>query len=157
VIDKDQLKLDIIRPVLQEMDMWSPSAEVLLLGTCATESNLGEYIKQIKGPALGIYQMESTTYIDIWTNFLKYRPELVNRILKVCNYKEEPFAEELIYNLKLATIFARLQYYRQKESLPDHNNIYGLAKYYKKYYNTENGKGSVGKFLNDYDKYIKES
>ena len=41
-IDKDQLRELIIRPTLEELDLWSPEAEDLLMGTAAVESNLGQ-------------------------------------------------------------------------------------------------------------------
>ena len=40
------------------------------------------------------------------------------------------------------------------EKLPNSYDIEGLAKYWKKYYNTEGGKGTVEKFIEKYEKYV---
>lgn len=67
-INCEQLRLYVIRPTLEKIELWSEAAENLLLGTTAQESHMGTYIKQVgKGPALGIYQMEPATHKDIWT------------------------------------------------------------------------------------------
>ena len=64
----------IIEPTLEAIGMNSTSAVELLLGTMATESWAGTYIKQIKnGPALGVYQMEPATHDDIVINYLNHR------------------------------------------------------------------------------------
>ena len=43
----------VIRPSLKPLGLYSLEAEQLLLGTAAVESQLGFYLHQIKGPALG--------------------------------------------------------------------------------------------------------
>ena len=48
----------------------------LLVGTACVESNCGEYIKQINGPACGIFQIEPNTAKDIQENYIKYKPDL---------------------------------------------------------------------------------
>ena len=48
----------------------------LLVGTACVESNCGEYIKQINGPACGIFQIEPNTAKDIQENYIKYNPYL---------------------------------------------------------------------------------
>ena len=51
-------------------------AAVLLTGsgTAAVESRMGTYLRQIGGPALGIWQVEPATHLDCWDNWLDYRP-----------------------------------------------------------------------------------
>ena len=72
-INTKHLRLYIIRPTLQKINLWSEAAENLLLGTAAQESLLGTYLKQNgNGPALGIYQMEPNTHKDIWIHYLNY-------------------------------------------------------------------------------------
>ena len=69
MIDNKQLRECIIKPTLDSLQMYSQAAEELLVFTCACESLGGTYLKQVKGPALGIYQMEPATYQDIWENY----------------------------------------------------------------------------------------
>jgi hypothetical protein len=57
----------LIKTVLINFDPFlaSLNAIQLLMGTAAQESHLGTYLKQINGPALGVFQMEPNTEIDI--------------------------------------------------------------------------------------------
>ena len=57
------LRVEVIRPALRALDLWSPAAEDLVLGTAAQESGLA-YLRQIGGgPALGLWQIEPATQI----------------------------------------------------------------------------------------------
>jgi len=130
---------DIIRPTLVYFEMSSVNAEVLLLGTANAESNL-TYLKQLNnGPALGPYQMEPKTEKDIWDNYLKYRPDLANRVAKFI-LPGLPRTMQLKGNLYYATIMARLHYKRVKYALPKADDPFGMAKYHKDHYNTSSGK-----------------
>ena len=150
-MNKDQLK-NLIESTLKGIGKYSPEAVDLLMGTAAQESNLGYYIKQLgNGLALGIFQTEPNTFIDICNNYLRYRDSVRQSILKECRvHILEP--EMLEYNLKVAICFARLQYLRQKGSIP--TDIEGMAKYYKEHYNTPLGKATEEEFINNYKKYV---
>lgn len=166
-LNKQQLKDLIINPTLMEMgpQFASPYAVELLLGTAAQESHLGEYIKQLgNGPALGIYQMEPATYRDIWENFIRYRHEIKRALVRMfpdistrraSDVSEwqliPPPAERMIYDLKFATVMARLHYYRVDEPLPRDPQEYAM--YWKTYYNTEEGKGTVAEFLHNWARF----
>jgi hypothetical protein len=136
----------IIKPTLQYLDLYSKSAENLLMGTAAQETKLGRYLKQINGPAEGIYQMEPRTHEDIWNNFLPYKIPLKEKILQFATPRED----ELVWNLAYATAMVRIHYLRVTEPLPHEDDIEGLAKYWKDYYNTRLGKGTVNEFINNY-------
>ena len=70
-----QIRSMVIRPALSKINLWSPSAEELVLGTAIVESGL-TYIRQWgDGPALGLWQVEPSTRNDLYTNFLNYRPD----------------------------------------------------------------------------------
>lgn len=155
-IDIDQLRLYIIEPVLKQLNMYSDAAINLMLGTAAQESGCGHYIHQIKGPALGIYQMEPATHDDIWNNFIAYHPNykyIVELYLSTHNVSTHN-SDEIIWNLKYATAMCRLKYFRVPKKLPEANDIIGLATYWKNYYNTEKGKGTISAFIHNYNKYI---
>ena len=60
-IDINQFREEVVRPVLQDLKMYSPVAENLIMGTAAQESGF-TYIKQLGGgPALGMFQVEPAT------------------------------------------------------------------------------------------------
>lgn len=149
-INSQQLLEYVINPTLDMLGLNSPVAARLLLGTCAQESHMGTYIKQIKGPALGIYQMEPATHADIKQNFLTYKPELLAKINRLGDGADT----SLIYNLAYATALCRIHYFRVKAPLPDGNDLNGLAYYWKKYYNTPQGKGTEQEFIENYRRYV---
>lgn len=139
------------------MGMYSKSAEELLMLTAAVETNLGEYIKQINGPARGIFQVEPLTYNDIMYRWLpSASDDMRNKVeafekafVGMCN------ADTMVYNLKYAIIVTRLFYYRVPKPLPAHDDVHGLATYWKNHYNTKAGKGTVAKAVEKYKKFVK--
>lgn len=152
-INKDQLRDLVIIPTLHEIGLFSNSAVNLLLGTAAQESHLGTYIHQMKGPALGIYQLEPFSHDDIYENVLKYHPVLKERVLKFL-IPGISTHENLIGNLFYATAMARIQYWREPSKLPEADDIKGLAYYWDKYYNKNPDKGFPDEFIKNYNVYV---
>ena len=154
-INPKQLRELVIIPTLQYLNPvipYSIEAVDLLCMTAAHESLNGTYLKQIKGPALGIYQMEPATHDDIWDNFLSHR-KILSQLVSGFDL------DELVTDLKYATAMARVHYYRVPEALPkrkdtgpDSDYIYHLAKYAKRHYNTELGKATEDDY---FDAFIK--
>jgi hypothetical protein len=144
----------LVESTLKEIDLYSKNAEELLMGTAAQEGHMGEYRIQLGGgPALGIMQIEPTTHDDCWTNFLNYKHELKSRILTVSGLKE-PSVEALQNNDIYSICIARVKYYRDREPIPDYKDLEGLAKYWKRVYNSEKGKGKPEEFIKNYKKYV---
>lgn len=153
MINAEQLRSLIIKPTLLDLVMYSEDAEELLMFTCAVESNGGEYLKQIKGPALGIYQMEPETYNDIWENYIKRKTYVSLILLSNFDSSRMPPEDRLVYDLRFATAMARLHYARIPEKLPSKDDVVGMWEYYKKYYNTVNGKAEHDTAIAKYVKY----
>lgn len=152
MIDSKQLLTWVIRPVLKDLDLWSVPAERLVLGTAAVESECGRWLAQIGGPALGAWQMEPASHDDIHDNFLKFRPELQKKVLRWnINAAMDEAAEEMAGNLYYACAMARIQYLRDPAPIPD--DLLGQSKYYKRVYNTEQGKGSADGYRMAWDKF----
>lgn len=149
----------VLRPALQPLGLWSDTAELLLLGTAAQESQF-RHLEQIGGgPALGLYQMEPATHDDIWENWLKYRPVWNARARWWGSSASvpgsvRPQADEVTWNLRYATVMARLHYYRVKERLPA-SYPHTLARYWKIHYNTTHGGGLPEEFVANYERYVK--
>lgn len=124
----------------------------LLMGTCAQESHLGKYRKQIGGgPALGIYQMEPATFDDIVENYLSFNPSLKSKIMEVSGVRDLK-ARDLVNNDKLSTCMARVHYLRVKEAIPF--SLEGQARYWKKYYNTPLGAGTEEEYKSNYKNLV---
>ena len=129
---------EVVIPTLKELDMYSEEACLLVVGTAIQENRL-HYLKQIpSGIAKGICQMEEATHDDIWDNFLKYKPEIKEKLMGLTNQSMD-LVDQLKGNLYYAVAMCRIHYYRVSEPLP--NDLAGMARYWKKYYNTELGKG----------------
>lgn len=143
----------VLRPTLMDMDMWSASAEKLLLMTACHESMGFRHRKQLGGgPARGFYQMEPATLEDLYLNYLDYRPDLKALLDR---FKPHPdcTVEEALLDDRFATAAARLKYCREPEALPPVEENNQFARYWKSYWNTYLGKGTVLKFLQDWDAY----
>lgn len=134
-----QFRQLIIKSSLNDLLLYSQEAEELLVFTCATESLGGTYLHQVNGPALGIYQMEPTTYNDIWQNYIYPNGALALRLFANFNISSVPSEDRLIYDLRFATAMARIHFRRIKSPLPLSNNLDSIWDYYKQYYNTLNG------------------
>jgi hypothetical protein len=163
-MNPNQLLEYIIKPTLKALDLWSPAAGMLLMGTCAQESAMGKYIHQLgNGPALGIYQMEPITHFDIWSNFLKYKQGLSDRILDMVppNMIKKDGSTGVVYgssmylmdSLVYATAMTRVHYLRVKSPMPT-EDLDEVAAYWKEHYNTPLGKGTVEEFKSNYVKYV---
>ena len=50
MLEPQQVRSLVIRPVIRRLGLWSPAAERLLLGTALTESGL-RHLRQVRGPA----------------------------------------------------------------------------------------------------------
>lgn len=124
----------------------------MIIETACVESNCGEYIKQLKGPACSIFQIEPNTAKDIIQNFIvknRLRLQNFNRLYN----SNLTLEQNLCTNLMFAIFMCRCFYLRIKEPIP--STIELRAKYWKKYYNTEKGKGTVEKYIKAVEKFYK--
>jgi hypothetical protein len=163
-MDRKQLTRYVIDPVLQGIELFSPSARDLILGTCQQESQMGQYIAQNGGPALGIYQCEPNTLKDIWTNWLKYNAFAFANLIKVSNASglridvcTDP--NLLVYNLNFATAICRFHYERVKQEIPINTGnkqqyIQDLANYYKTHYNTALGAANMSMVIANFNTVV---
>ncbi len=146
-----QFQLYIVQPTLKSLDLYSKVAERLVIGTALAESGL-VYLDQVEkggdrnpGPSFGLFQMEAATYHDICNNFLKYKPDLqlkVNRLI----IGDLSAPEQMAGNLYYAAAMCRIHYYRRPEALPRADDLASIAGYWKKFYNTSAGKGTIQGF-----------
>lgn len=143
-IDPAQLRQYVVVPVLDQLGLLSDTAVNLVLGTAMHESHL-TYLHQIGGPALGLWQMEPFTHDDCWSNFLFFRTDLAAIIRSIAG-SQKPAAEDMIGDLRYACAMARIRYRRVPGGLPL-NTPKALTAYWKQYYNTPLGKGTIEQAL----------
>ena len=133
----------IIEWTLNYMDMHSEEACDLIFRTGMAETGY-RHLEQIKGPAIGFFQVEPDTMHDIIDNYVNYRPEIKTRLYAL-GYDDTNSVERTMSNIALQVAFCRLSYRRDKHAIP--KDIEGQAAYWKRVYNTELGKGTVEHFL----------
>lgn len=125
------------------------------MGTAAQESRL-KYVHQIRGPAVGLFQVEPTTFYDYWDGYLTDHQDLRDRVLEQNGiahsslFDGRPDPNLCIWNARFAAMMCRIHYLRIRAPLPEHGDIEGLARYYKKYYNTIYGKATEEEFIENY-------
>lgn len=157
-MNSQQLLDHIIKPTLKYMggNYDSLDARMLLLSTAAIESNCGYYIKQVGGPALGIWQMEPSTHQDINLNCDVLSDDDGEMCAKQSNlympYNLEVDNPGLVNNPMYSCFMARLKYSMDPKRLPSYNDKHAIYDYYKRIYNTELGASTREKFLTAWDR-----
>lgn len=156
-MNAQDLKDYIVTPTLLNIAEFIPfslAAEALVLGTAAQESHL-HYLDQTvsgPGPAYGIFQMERVTHNDNFA-WLNQRPGF-HKLVGGYQVQYLDNCKEMAGNLYYATIMCRIHYWRKAEALPPAHDIEGLARYWKKHYNTFLGKGKEAEFVSNYNRLI---
>lgn len=142
-IQPSDLRKYIIRPALSQHGLWSYDGEELLMLTAAKESRLGYYLHQLgTGPAMSPWQIEPATFDWLRGRFPQY---LAGRD-----------SSELVYDLRLGALVARLRYLVDPEPLPNKADVEGMAKTWKRVFNTEQGKGKWQEARDAYIYFVKE-
>jgi hypothetical protein len=157
MLNIDQFRELIVKSTISELMLYSEAAEELLIFTCAVESLGGTYLQQVKGPALGIYQMEPATYNDIWQNYIRNNGSISMRMFSLFHIAFMPSEDRLIYDLRYATAMTRLHYARVQAPLPDPKNENAIWEYYKKYYNSVLGKAEKRESIKKYHSFLENS
>ena len=143
----------VVKPTLKYLNMHSVAAEQLVLGTAVQESGL-RYLLQIGGPALGFFQMEPATHDDLWENYLAFRGDLKVKVEFLLSRYPARRLDQLTLNHMYACAMCRLHYLRRPEALPREGDAEDMARYWKKYYNTELGAGTEPMFTLVFKEYV---
>tara|TARA_R110002020_G_scaffold73405_1_gene188066 strand:+ start:312 stop:761 length:450 start_codon:yes stop_codon:yes gene_type:complete len=142
---KKQIR-DIIEWGLKEMGLHSKDAVDLVYKTGNAETGY-RHLKQMGGgPAIGFWQVEPATLIDIMDNYVKYRPKLEKRLISL-GFDRRDMEVRVMSNIALQAVFCRLKYKRDKYALPKSSDLEAQAKYWKRVYNTHLGKGTITHFM----------
>lgn len=145
-MDLKQFRDLIVRPALQQINYYSLEAEQLVMATAMAESKI-HYVHQVGGgPARSFFQIEPATHDDIWARFISRKMLLLND-LKPLIIRDMDLLDQLHGNLFYSAAMCRIFYLRIREPLPKAYDWHGMARYWKKYYNTRLGKGTEQGFL----------
>lgn len=132
------------------------TAHILISGTIAVETNYGTYLDPTPFRAgSGLCQFDRIGFDNVKEKVLGYHKDWNNLLVTEFGINLEYITYDMIeYNPLLSIIFCRLYYKLIKEPIP--KNILDISKYWKKYYNTECGKGTSFKFLEKYKVYYND-
>jgi len=145
-------------PACQKLQMLSQDALGLMMGTAAIESQMGRYLVQVslnggKVTAGGYspFQMEEITHDDCWKIVITPNSNICDIMIKNGGRQD---ASAMATNLLYAAMMCRIQYSRFKEKLPTYTDSNAVYTYYKKYWNTNDGKSTFSKWAPLYSEII---
>lgn len=146
IVDLLSIRDKIIQPALLAIDSWDEPGERMVLATGAAESGY-RTVSQSHGPALGYWQMEPRTHNDIFSNYLgaTRRQHLLDGLRKLSD--RVGVADELSKNHQYAAAMCRIFYLRVPKPLPNTQSLQDIAAYWKRYYNTDKGAGTIAQFV----------
>jgi hypothetical protein len=145
--------LEMFGQKVNSSSFFSEAAVELLMLTAAQETHLGKYLWQIRGPALGVFQMEPNTYLDIWGNWIMYRQSYLNALNDLWGASGLDWTLRMKADLAYQIVMSRIFYMRIPAPIPAATDPISLAHYWKKYYNTVYGKGTPEEAYNNYSIY----
>lgn len=144
------IKLHIVTPAVRHMgfhkDEESLAAAVnLVFYTMLVESNCRR-LTQVQGPALGWGQVEPATIASFQYHYLRSRRDTR---LKLEFFIPEgwSYIQAMMTCPLFMAAFIRCFYFPKQRALPKANDVEGMGDYWKDFYNTSKGKGTVVKFV----------
>jgi hypothetical protein len=144
-INASDFRQFVIEPALTQLATASipvsRTAGDLLMATAANETDLGTWLNQNPGPALGVFQIEPASLASLMSRLS--RPELI-ALQGIMT--PQTIAAQLDTNLILAAAVCRLFYWQVPDPLPP-DTVSGLWSYYKTYYNTGAGAATMDGFV----------
>ncbi len=147
MIDLAKFRDEIVQPALLAINLYSESAEVLVMATGLAESNLQFTVQQGNGPALGYFQIEPATHnwlIEKYGGQTKYS-FILDGLRKLSD--KVGMAIEMRDNPQYAAAMCRLRYFAVAAPIPGMYDIGAMAHMWKKYYNSEDGAGTIQEFI----------
>jgi hypothetical protein len=138
----------------------SEDAITLIHETGVVESGY-KYLRQLgDGPAKSFWQIEPLSAVDNLQHYLKHRKSLMLRCAMVSmidlkhwqNNDERLWSNILEKNISAAIVHCRIKYWRVPKPMP--NTLEGRSFYWKKYYNTDQGKGTTEKYIDTVKEYL---
>lgn len=156
-VKKEQLAktIEAVQSRLSIVPKGSENHVALLLETSAVESSRGLIVKQVGGPARGIFQMEPRTE-KCTRNWLKARfPKVYEEVMVFYDKNQSPEwnrTHNVPYNVAMSTAY----YWRRLgDSLAKNiTTLEDRAKVWKKHYNTYLGRGTIAGYIKKSLEYL---
>jgi len=141
LISEQHLK-DIIRNVVSNLG-GGLNAELLLWETAGAETNFGNTPDFSPNSGYGLMQFDFLGFADTQH---RTKQSIKDKIKHIWGIEvDEINIKELNYSPFLSVLFARLKYMLIPDPIPD--TLIKRATYWKKYYNSSKGKGTIEHFI----------
>tara|TARA_Y100000310_G_C20422345_1_gene687269 strand:- start:345 stop:809 length:465 start_codon:yes stop_codon:yes gene_type:complete len=139
---------EIVEYALYRINSYSDDALVMVVRTGMAESGY----RALKGygegnPAIGFWQIEPATMNDMIDNYIGYRSHYKKNLISLGMNFEKDTILSVMSNMAVQAALCRLHYRRDRDPLPSWDDLEGQAKYWKRVYNTVEGRGTVKHFM----------
>ena len=118
------------------------TAADLLMMTAAMETDLGTWLTQVAGPALGVFQEDPSDLTD-----LQQRITPAQRTALAGIMTPQTWEEQIETNLVFAAAVCRLHYWHATSEPMPPDTVAGLWSYYKPFYNSSLGAATMADFV----------
>ena len=119
------------------------TADDLLWETAAAETDLGDAIDNTWSTGVGLFQFDPVAFNDVKERTPKHIKDLIREHWGID--LDRATINDLRWSPLVSTIFARLKYRLIPEEIP--TTIEERAEYWKKYYNSQLGAGTVEHYI----------
>lgn len=156
-VKKEQLAqtIEAVHERLSIVPKGSADHVALLMETSAVESSRGYIVRQVGGPARGIFQMEPTTERCMRSWLKDNFPSVHDEVMAFYDKKKSPewnLTHNVPYNVAMSTAY---YWRRMGDSLAGNiTTLEDRAKVWKTHYNTYLGKGSIAGYIKKAEKYL---
>lgn len=156
-VKKEQLAqtIEAVQERLSIVPKGSADHVALLMETSAVESSRGYIVRQVGGPARGIFQMEPTTERCMRSWLKDNFPRVHDEVMAFYDKKKSPDwnrTHNVPYNVAMSTAY---YWRRMGDSLAKNiTTLEDRAKVWKTHYNTYLGKGSIAGYIKKAGKYL---
>ena len=135
---------EIVEYALYKVDSYSDDALALVVRTGMAESGY----RALKGygegnPAIGFWQIDPATMNVMMKNNIHYRSNYKKNLISLGMNFEKDTTMSVMSNMAVQAALCRLHYRRDKDPLPSWDDLEGQASYWKRVYNTVEGRGTV--------------
>ena len=87
---------------------------------------------------------------------LAFKPDLAQRLRWMAPHTDDqrPHAADMTFNLRFAAAMCRVHYFRRPEPLPAAGDLPAQAAYWKQFYNTPHGRGTVQEYVKNWKRFV---
>ena len=141
----------VVTPALQRLGNYGPTDATLVGCIGYAESKYDRTIQTGRGPALSWWQIEPRTCGFVLSNLLEHHNQAYGNLMSLIVQHHDPgrFLDPagLLHTCPMyAAAICRGFFLHVPEPLPDFEDLEAIARYWKKYYNTPAGAGTVDGF-----------